>query len=113
MSMAKINTLNVSKKDNGILDKGDKYEIPLGIGTNPETINDWVNEIWDNYVKKDDKMLRKYEFVKFVKTVFKMTNSSYEPSDRDLNTLFDMIGLEWGKASKEKMYEFLLNLSKV
>ena len=76
-------------------------------------INDWLNEIWDNYVKKDDKLLRKNEFIKFVKTIFKMSNSIYEPTDRELNTLFSMIGLEYGKATKEKMYIFLKNLSKV
>ena len=88
-----------------------KDKIKLGVGRDRRTIDDWVNEIWINYVRKDD-MLRKDEFAKFVKTVFKMTNSTYEPTSRQINNLFEMIKLDWGQASKKSMFVFLKNLSR-
>jgi len=69
VSLAKINNLNE--------DRIQKDIVEIGVGTDPDNINDWVNEIWLNYVKKDDKMLRKVEFSKFVKNIFRITNSIY------------------------------------
>ena len=57
-------------------------------------------------------MLRKDEFGKFVKTVFKMTNCDYSPSGKQINVLFQMIHLEYGRASRESMFIFLKNLSR-
>ena len=74
VSLAKINNLNE--------DRIQKDIVEIGVGTDPENINDWINEIWLNYVKKDDKVLRKVEFSKFVKNIFRITNSMYSPKDK-------------------------------
>jgi len=105
ISLAKINNLND--------DRDQKDIVEIGVGVDPDNINDWVNEIWLNYVKKDDKMLRKVEFSKFVKNIFRITNSIFVPKDRQINDLFIMIKLEEGKATKENMFIFLRDLSRV
>lgn len=92
VSMAKINNLNEEKEI--------KDMVVIGVGTDPDNINDWVNEIWQNYVKREDKLLRKVDFAKFVKNIFRITNSIYEPTDRNINKLFEMIKLKEGKADR-------------
>ena len=74
VSLAKINNLNE--------DRIQKDIVEIGVGTDPDNINDWVNEIWLNYVKKDDKMLRKVEFSKFVKNTQSSGLTVSSPANR-------------------------------
>ena len=59
--------------------------VEIGIGTNKKNIDEWVNEIWQNYVKKDDDLLRKDEFSRFVKNCFRITHTTFVPTDTELN----------------------------
>lgn len=51
----------------------------MGVGTNSKNISEWVNEIWQYYVKKNDELLRRDEFIKFVKNMFRATSMDYQP----------------------------------
>lgn len=84
----------------------------MGVGTNYDNIRDWVEEIWQYYVRKDDQLLRKVEFERFVKSIFRVTKSTYEPKDSEMNQLFNMIDLKFGKADKKSMGKFLKSLSR-
>ena len=58
-------------------------------------------------------MLRKAEFAKFVKKIFRITNSSYYPKEKDINDLYSLIKLEEGKVTRENIYDFLKELAQV
>ena len=106
VSLAKINNLNE--------ERASRQLVEIGIGTDPENINDWVNEIWLNYVQRDDQLLRKVEFSKFVKNIFRITQSQYVATDFQINNLFMMIkNMNEGKATRPGMAEFLKDLSRV
>lgn len=85
----------------------------MGVGTNKKNIDEWVDDIFNAYVKRDDGLLRKDEFVRFVKQTFKTTGSPYQPTDTDLHALFQMLNLVQGKADKPCMYLFLKDLAYV
>lgn len=51
--------------------KAVKGEVNMGIGSDKENINDWVNNIWQRYNLKPDEPLNRYQLVNFTKNQLK------------------------------------------
>ena len=57
----------------------------MGVGSDPETLQKCVDDIWNKYATGDKErcMLKRSEFLKFVKATFKQSTFKYKVRDHD------------------------------
>lgn len=62
----------------------------IGVGTNPDNINDWIEEIWWQYCNGDKEtgLLEKKELYRWVKNSFRLSTFEYKFTEKEFGLLY-------------------------
>lgn len=86
----------------------------MGVGTDPENLQKWVDLIWNKYATGDKEtcMLKRSEFMKFIKASFKSSTFNYKFKDKEFQEMLDLrIKMYSGLITRDNMMKFLKELN--
>ena len=80
----------------------------MGVGSNPQNIKDWIEDIWESYDIDGNGLIDKLEIKTFVAQTLKTAGIQVKYSDEDFDDLFGKMDyLNDGYLSKVEMTHFL------
>ena len=101
VALAKINNVDAEKGD----------IVGMGVGTDKENIEDWVDDIWNSYDRDNNGSIDKTEIRRFLDQTFQTAGVVVEYTDDDFDELYEKIDItEDGLVSKAEMRNFLKKL---
>lgn len=84
----------------------------MGVGGDPQNIDDWVTDIWESYDQDGNHLIDKFEIKTFVAQTLQTAGIVIKYSDEDFDDLFDQMDyMRDGYLSRVEMKHYLRYLA--
>lgn len=103
VALARINNVDI---------KDPEEKIHMGVGGDPQNIDDWVTDIWESYDQDGNHLIDKFEIKTFVAQTLQTAGIVIKYSDEDFDDLFDQMDyMRDGYLSRVEMKHYLRYLA--